>query len=98
MREQWEGVWIPVNAARFHLHIRATHTSPCVVERVRMTPEQRAFSVEEFCKRYGIGRSSAYEEIRAGRLKCRKLGARTLVPQDSAEEWLASLPQSGGRA
>lgn len=63
-----------------------------------MEPTERVFSVQEFCKRYGIGRSSAYEEIRAGRLKCRKLGARTLVPQDAAEEWLASLPQTGGGA
>jgi hypothetical protein len=35
---------------------------------------QRAMSVQDFCERYDIGRTKAYEEINAGRLKARKAG------------------------
>src|ERR1700693_5616643 len=54
--------------------------------------EKRAFSITAFCERYGIGRTSAYEEIAAGRLQVVKAGKRTLVPADAAESWLRSLP------
>jgi excisionase family DNA binding protein len=52
----------------------------------------RAFSVAEFCRRYGIGRTKAYAEIAAGRLGAVKVGQRTLITDDAAEAWLASLP------
>jgi hypothetical protein len=57
-----------------------------------METEKRAFSVAEFCERYGIGRTSAYEEIAAGRLQVAKAGKRTLVSADAAESWLRNLP------
>jgi excisionase family DNA binding protein len=53
----------------------------------------RAFSVTEFCGRYGIGRTNAYQEISAGRLRALKVGRRTLITQEAAETWLASLPE-----
>jgi excisionase family DNA binding protein len=53
----------------------------------------RAFSIPEFCRRYGIGRTNAYHEIAAGRLRAVKVGRRTLVTADAAEVWLASLPE-----
>lgn len=40
----------------------------------------------------GVGRSTIYEEIRAGRLAARKLGRRTLILSDDLSAWLASLP------
>jgi excisionase family DNA binding protein len=52
----------------------------------------RAMSVAQFCKRYGTGRTRTYEEIRAGRLRARKCGRRTIIGQDDAEGWLRSLP------
>ncbi|EME68609.1 excisionase [Paramagnetospirillum caucaseum] len=52
---------------------------------------KRAFSIPEYCKLYGIGRTSAYREITDGRLKVVKCGGRTLIPADEAERWLASL-------
>jgi excisionase family DNA binding protein len=52
----------------------------------------RAMSVLEFCQRYGLGRTSAYQEIQAGRLRARKVGRRTIVTQDDAENWLRRLP------
>jgi hypothetical protein len=53
---------------------------------------QRAMSVQAFCARYDIGRTKAYEEINAGRLKARKAGRRTIITADDAEEWLSRLP------
>jgi len=57
-----------------------------------MEAEKRAFSIAEFCSRYGIGRTSAYAEIKANRLSIVKVGARTLVLADAAEAWLKNLP------
>ncbi|MGL5448056.1 MAG: DNA-binding protein [Rhabdaerophilum sp.] len=52
-----------------------------------------AFSVEQFCQRYSIGRSSTYEEIKAGRLRVKKVGSRTLIAQEEATRWFNALPQ-----
>jgi excisionase family DNA binding protein len=53
---------------------------------------QRAMSISQFCKRYGIGRTKAYDELRMGRLRGHKCGNRTLIANDDAEQWLSSLP------
>jgi hypothetical protein len=53
---------------------------------------QRAMSIVEFCNRYGLGRTKAYEEMNSGRLRGRKLGARTIITDDDAEDWLRNLP------
>ena len=53
----------------------------------------RAFSIREFCRQYGIGRTHTYEEIAAGRLRAVKVGRRTLIKSDAAEAWLAALPE-----
>jgi excisionase family DNA binding protein len=58
---------------------------------VRLPP--RAFSIREFCRRYGIGRTNAYQEIATGRLRAAKVGRRTLITHDAAEAWLAALPE-----
>ena len=49
-----------------------------------------AFSIEEFCNSYSVGKTTAYEEINAGRLHAVKVGRRTLIPEQSAAEWLQS--------
>jgi hypothetical protein len=51
-----------------------------------------AYSIEDFCARYGISRSSAYLEIAAGRLAAIKARGRTLIARAAADNWLASLP------
>mgnify|MGYP001234524362 CR=1 FL=1 len=53
-----------------------------------------ALSIPDFCTRYAIGRSFAYQEIGAGRLMARKAGSRTIIPIQAAEEWLASLQEA----
>jgi hypothetical protein len=56
---------------------------------------QRAMSILKFCERYGIGRTLAYAEIRANRLRARKAGKRTIITEDDAEDWLRHLPVIG---
>jgi excisionase family DNA binding protein len=51
-----------------------------------------ALSVKAFCKKANIGHDKFYDEVRKGRLRARKLGARTLIPLSEAERWLDSLP------
>ena len=39
-----------------------------------------------------IGKTKAYQEIRAGRLHAVKCGKITIIPPDDYERWLKSLP------
>lgn len=50
-----------------------------------------AFSINEFAAAVGIGRTTLYAEIRAGRLKPIKVGARTIIPVTESEAWLRRL-------
>jgi hypothetical protein len=56
---------------------------------------RRAMSLDEYCDRYGLGRTRAYGEIKSGRLQARKCGKRTIIAEDDAEEWLRRLPVIG---
>jgi excisionase family DNA binding protein len=67
-------------------------TIPANGGNMTMEVEKRAFSINEFCGRYGVGRTTAYDEIKAKRLLVVKVGKRTLVPRDAAESWLKNLP------
>lgn len=51
-----------------------------------------AFSIDEFAKSAGVGRDKIYDEIRAGRLKAKKAGRRTIITADAARSYLDSLP------
>lgn len=53
-----------------------------------------AMSISDFCQRYSIGRTMAYEEHRRGRLAFRKVGARSIILASEAERWAASLPEA----
>lgn len=53
----------------------------------------RVMSIAQFSKEYGVGRTKTYEELKSGRLHARKLGNRTLITEDDAEEWLCHLPK-----
>lgn len=48
--------------------------------------EKRNFSVLEYCSVYGYSRSLAYRDIKAGDLRIIKVGDRTLIPREYAEE------------
>lgn len=53
-----------------------------------------AFTIDEFCRRYGIGRTAFYAEVNSNRLVPKKRGTRTLIPREEARRWLSSLPPS----
>ena len=56
------------------------------------TPEPLAYSIVEFSKSARIGRSTTYEEIKAGRLIARKVRGRTIILPADARNYLANLP------
>jgi excisionase family DNA binding protein len=62
----------------------------------RRRDRQRAMSIAEFCDLYGPGRTTAYQEIKLGRLRAHKCGKRTIITEDDAEDWLQRLPTVSG--
>ena len=59
--------------------------SSLLSERPRLIP------VEEAARLLGIGRSTAYDLIRAGRLRSVKIGKRRLVPAGAVDETIERL-------
>ncbi len=59
--------------------------------------EDGAFTIEEFCELYGVGRTAFYEEINSGRLIAKKRGSRTLIPRSNARAWFELLPAMVGQ-
>lgn len=53
-----------------------------------------AFSIDELCDATGVRRNLIYDEIKAGRLKSRKLGRRTIILDEDARSWLRALPNN----
>jgi hypothetical protein len=51
-----------------------------------------AYSLDEFADAAGISRRKLYDEIRAGRLKAKKLGSRSVILAPDAQAYLAALP------
>jgi hypothetical protein len=53
-----------------------------------------AFSVDEFCRRYGVSRSLAYDQIKAGYLKAHKPKDcdRTFILRVDAQRWAEESP------
>jgi excisionase family DNA binding protein len=51
-----------------------------------------AYTIREACEVSGISKSSIYNSIRAGTLRPRKYGKRTLILADDLRAWLGSLP------
>lgn len=51
-----------------------------------------AMSVNDFAIWAGIGRTSAWKEIRERRLCAVKVSARTIVPMEEAHRWLSTRP------
>jgi excisionase family DNA binding protein len=51
------------------------------------------YSLDEFAERNGIGLTTTYLEIKAGRLHAHKLGRRTLISVEDAKAWREQLPK-----
>ena len=51
-----------------------------------------AYSVPEAARAASIGTTKLRNEIRAGRLRARKIGKRTIITAQDLEDWAAALP------
>ena len=56
------------------------------------TPERSALTIPQLCASFGISRTSAYAEIKGGRLRAVRIGKRrTVILKADADAWAASL-------
>lgn len=55
--------------------------------------EPAAYSVDAFCAAHGVGRTTVYAEIKAGRLIASKVGRRTIILAEHARAWRDALPK-----
>jgi hypothetical protein len=60
----------------------------------QISPYERrlAYTIQEFVRSSGVGRTATYEALNDGRLKAVKAGTRTLILGDSARAFITSLP------
>lgn len=68
---------------------------------------QPAYSIAGFCRAFSIGRTAAFAELKAGRLRRTRVGRRTIIAAQDALAWLDShreasaglpaRPSRGGR-
>jgi len=58
---------------------------------VEPSSRPRLLSIDLFVARYGIGKTTVYRLIAAGKLRALKVGTRTVIPEDAAEQWLENL-------
>ncbi|QIG46813.1 helix-turn-helix domain-containing protein [Nordella sp. HKS 07] len=57
------------------------------------TKRRLAHSFESAAEASGVGRSSLYKYAKAGQLKVRKAGRRSIILDDDLREMLANLPR-----
>lgn len=57
-----------------------------------LEPERLAYPIDDLAAAIGIGRSKLYAEIRAGKLKAKKVGSRTIITSPAARDYLDALP------
>jgi hypothetical protein len=57
-----------------------------------LEPGRLAYPLNDFADAIGVGRSKVYAEIKAGRLKAKKIGSRTIITSDAAHTYLDALP------
>lgn len=51
------------------------------------------YRIPEFAAEHRVGRSTVYREIKAGRLRVKKVGRSTLISAEDAAAWRESLPE-----
>jgi hypothetical protein len=50
-------------------------------------------TINDFCRRNSVGRSSVYEQIRLGRLHAVKAGSKTCITFEEELRWRNALPK-----
>ncbi|WP_189734800.1 excisionase family DNA-binding protein [Streptomyces nojiriensis] len=63
-----------------------------------VVPARRMHSVEEAAELLNVGRSTAFEEIRLGRLRTVRVGRRRLVPTEYVDEYVELLKREAQAA
>jgi len=58
----------------------------------RAEQRRRSLAVSEFCNIHRICRDRFYFEVRAGRLRAKKVGRKTIVTPEDEDDWVAGLP------
>lgn len=59
------------------------------------SPPQKFLTVNQFCQRFQVSRSTAYRLAHAGAFAIIKFGRSSRIAFDEAEAWAASLPTMG---
>jgi excisionase family DNA binding protein len=59
----------------------------------RAPAPDRLLSVDEAARMLGVGRTSLYQEIQAGRCRSVKVGRRRLIPESSLAEYASGSGQ-----
>lgn len=49
--------------------------------------------IPEFCAAHGISKTTCYDLLAAERLEAVKVGAKTLITEESRKRWRAALPR-----
>lgn len=57
--------------------------------------QRLAVSPEEAARLIGVGRTTIFAALKAGRLRSSKLGARRLIKTSAIVEWIDTLETSG---
>jgi excisionase family DNA binding protein len=61
-------------------------------DNLMLDPSRLAYPLSELAARIGVSRDKLYDEIKAHRLRARKVGRRTVVTAADASAYLESLP------
>jgi excisionase family DNA binding protein len=87
------------NSAATPLAGNGHNGAPPMIDWAYSTPPQRlAYTVADFLKATGIGRTSFYAEVGAGRLRVVKVGKRTLIRAEAVNDWFELLEAEAGEA
>ena len=67
-------------------------------ETPQATPAPKAaLTVDEFCYDNNVGRTTAYKEIAAGRLRTMKIGAKRLISREAGQDWRLLMEEAAGK-
>ena len=54
----------------------------------------KALSIKQFCKMYNIGTTKFHDLKNNKQIDVRKIGKKTIIPVESAEQWFNNLPKA----